>query len=552
MRNLIRFKVAVVFGISILIAVATRFFMLGDAPAGIYVDEAAQGWNAYSILLTGRDEFGKSFPIVFRSFIDFKTPVYIYLLVPLIAIFDLTIFTVRLPSFIFSLLTIPFLYLLIRDFSPKKIGVTLGLVTVFLLSFSPWHVLFGRTDFETNVALFFLISGFYFFYRALSKPKWFSVAAILLGVAVPAYHSQRVITPLLLMVLSLRYRKQIFNQKGKSYLIAALILGVLVSLPTIYVMATPGFLARASGLNIISAGTPYGYISDVDGLIGAIVNFKYLLWFQEFFSLYIAYLTPRNMFNLGDFGPRSSFPDIATYFVWQLPFYVYGLYILVKEKSLGELRIFTIAFLLIGPIPAALTRDPYASIRALPLVIPQLIVIALGMIYLYKYFRLSRFSLVIHLFGIAVVIYSLAKLWSSAIILNEHYRGYYWDYGWEQVVQVIKSFDDELPIVIDNNRFEPYAQILLFLKHDPATYQRDNFEVHPDQYYTSMSRVRDKKIGKITTREINWGRDLMVEQYLIGDELAISKGQIAEHQLHLIREVLYPNGDVAYRIVKTN
>ena len=35
MRNLIRFKVAVVFGISILIAVATRFFMLGDAPAGI-------------------------------------------------------------------------------------------------------------------------------------------------------------------------------------------------------------------------------------------------------------------------------------------------------------------------------------------------------------------------------------------------------------------------------------------------------------------------------------------------------------------------------------
>src|SRR5688572_29320304 len=98
--------------IAVLIAVLTRGYKLGSAPAGLYLDEAGQGYSAYSILKTGKDEFGKSFPFVFRSFTDFKTPVYVYLITPLIPLFGLTAFTVRFPSFIFSILIIPFLYFL--------------------------------------------------------------------------------------------------------------------------------------------------------------------------------------------------------------------------------------------------------------------------------------------------------------------------------------------------------------------------------------------------------------------------------------------------------
>ena len=130
--------------ISIVLAIITRFYKLGEAPEGLYLDEAGQGYSAYSILKTGKDEFGKAFPVVFRSFTDFKTPVYIYLIAPLIPIFGLTKFTVRFPSFFFSILTIPLLYFLIHKIAPKKIAITASALTALLLAISPWHILFGR------------------------------------------------------------------------------------------------------------------------------------------------------------------------------------------------------------------------------------------------------------------------------------------------------------------------------------------------------------------------------------------------------------------------
>src|SRR5581483_6030568 len=104
---------------AILIAFVTRFYKLGLAPAGINSDEAGEGYSAFSILKTGKDEFGKSFPILFRSSGDFKTPVYTYLIVPLIPVFGLTAFTVRLPSAFFGTLTVPILYLLVKRLSKR-------------------------------------------------------------------------------------------------------------------------------------------------------------------------------------------------------------------------------------------------------------------------------------------------------------------------------------------------------------------------------------------------------------------------------------------------
>ena len=97
-------------------------------------------------------------------------------------------------------------------------------------------------------------------------------------------------------------------------------------------------------------------------------------WFlstREFFGLYFSYLSPRYMFFLGDYGARSSFPELSTFFLWQFPFYIYGLWLLFKKKGLGELKFFTIVTLFISPIPAAVTRDPYTTIRALPLSNPS-------------------------------------------------------------------------------------------------------------------------------------------------------------------------------------
>ncbi len=538
----------IIFLFIVSIAFITRFYKLGVAPHGLYLDEAAQGYNAYSILLTGKDEFGKAYPTIFRSFTDFKTPVYIYMITPLIPIFGLTKFAVRFPSFFLSILTFPFLYLLIKNITSKEYANKLALTTSLLLAVSPWHILFSRTNFECNVALFFLLAGAYFYYQGFKKPILFIPSALLWAISIPSYHSERIITPLLVIILAIRH-KDILWKNRKAYLYPVLlgvILGTIVLLPTFVVATTPGFWSRATTLNIFKLTTD----STKENVLFALINNKIFLSIKEFISLYVSYLSPRNMFILGDYGPRSSFPELATFFVWQVPFYFLGIYKLYKDKKLGEIRCFCLSLLLIAPIPAALTRDPYSTIRALPLVIPQLIIIALGIIYFYEKIKTRTYRYLSILIFAVAIIWSILKLYSSVLVLNEYYRAYYWDYGWEEVAEVIKNTED-LPIVVDNTRFIPYSQLVFFLKYDPAAFQEAN-GIDPHNYYRDMSTKNDKDMGRLQIRPIFWESDLKIEQYLIGDYLAISEEQTHTHRLELIKEITYPDGSTAFRIVKTS
>ncbi|MBI2599051.1 glycosyltransferase family 39 protein [Candidatus Curtissbacteria bacterium] len=99
----------------ILLAAILRFYKLGSTPPSLYWDEASLGYNAYSILKTGRDEHGKFLPTTnFAAFGDYKPPGYIYTTVPSIAIFGLTEFAIRFPSALFGTLTVLLTYLLAK------------------------------------------------------------------------------------------------------------------------------------------------------------------------------------------------------------------------------------------------------------------------------------------------------------------------------------------------------------------------------------------------------------------------------------------------------
>jgi 4-amino-4-deoxy-L-arabinose transferase-like glycosyltransferase len=542
--------------IIILLAVVTRYYKLGEIPAGFYVDEAGQGYSAYSILTTGKDEFGKFMPVVFRSLTDFKTPVYIYLIVPLIPIFGLSPFTVRLPSFIFSILTIPLIYLLVINLLNKtkfKQKEALELTSTLLVAISPWHILFGRTNFECNVALLFLLAGIFTFYKGLKKPAFIILSAVLLAIAIPSYHSQRVITPLVSIILFLKYKKILLSATHAKYVLFGFFVAFLISLPTLSVINTPGFLARATGLNIFSHSRqmPDGFIYSYSGILNGIINGSWFLSSREFLSLYFSYLSPRYMFNLGDYGPRSSFPELPTFYLWQFPFYIYGLWRLFKNRNLGELKFLILTLMLISPIPAAVTRDPYTTIRALPLLVPQLIIIALGIVESRERIKNIKIKFAFSIGLLVLVGYSLLKLYSSVFILNEYHRAKAWDYGWREVANQINELNPLLPITVDNARADAFPQLAFFLKYPPDKYQSENFEVDVSEYYTNM-RISTKTIGRITARPIVWEKDLAIDQYLIGDELAISVDQIKEHKLELIREIDYPDGNPAFRIVRTN
>lgn len=557
--------ILILLSLILLLAALVRLYKLGVVPAGLYVDEAAQGYNAFSILKTGKDEFGMPYPLVFRSFADFKTPIYTYLIVPFIRLFGLSEFTVRFPSFLFSWLTLPILFLLIRKITSKKYALPIGLTTTFLLAVSPWHVLFGRTDFESNVALFFLIAGIYFFYKGLEKPKQLVLSALILGVAILTYHAQRIVTPLMIIILFVRFRKKLTSRKFINYLLIGSLVGLLILFPTLKIANTPGFWARASGLNVFSQlrQKPSGYIDDCKSNLCLLGNNSLFLSTKEFTSLYTTYFSPRSLFFLGDYEKRVSLPNLSTFYFWQLPFYILGLILIAKKKDLGELRYLTTALLLVSPIPAAITRDPYSTIRSFQMVVPINIIIALGIVDVFfciKIFLKKKalkttiyyLQFLTPVIVILTVIYCLAKIYSSVFILNEYYRSRDWNYGLKQVAGFVDNLNPNLPVIVDDSRMELYAQLLFFLKFDPNKYQTDNFEVSNSEYYSNMNRVKTKKIGNTTTRPIDWNVDLLTEKYLIGDALSISNDQIQEHKLSLIKKIYFPDKSTAFIITKTN
>src|SRR3972149_4200207 len=107
------------FWLILIVAFVLRFYKLGQIPLTLDWDEVSNAYNAYSILKTGRDEYGNFLPLYNRSFDDYKPPLYMYLNIPTVAIFGLTPFAARLPSAFFGFLTVPAMYFLARKIFEK-------------------------------------------------------------------------------------------------------------------------------------------------------------------------------------------------------------------------------------------------------------------------------------------------------------------------------------------------------------------------------------------------------------------------------------------------
>jgi len=99
----------------IFIAAFFRFYQITIVPPHPSLDEVSIGYNAFSILKTGVDEYGTKFPILLRAYDDWRPALYIYLVVPFVKLFGLSIFAVRLPSVIMSILDIVGIFYIARE-----------------------------------------------------------------------------------------------------------------------------------------------------------------------------------------------------------------------------------------------------------------------------------------------------------------------------------------------------------------------------------------------------------------------------------------------------
>ena len=89
----------------------------------------------------------------------------------------------------------------------------------------------------------FFLTGIYLFYLGLVKPLYLILSGIVLAIALPAYHSERLLVPLTILYFGFRFGRKLFKKPLLTPTLIAIFFGVLISLPTLLIINTPGFLS---------------------------------------------------------------------------------------------------------------------------------------------------------------------------------------------------------------------------------------------------------------------------------------------------------------------
>ena len=150
------------FAIIFLLAAFLRLYALAIVPPAPSLDEVSIGYNAYSILYTGTDEYGYRLPLLLRAYDDWRPALYVYLVIPFVKFMGLSSLAVRFPSIILSLLAVWMLYRIGKLLSRFNTRLHyLGEVSALLLTISPWHIYISRLGHEANLGLTLTIAGIY-------------------------------------------------------------------------------------------------------------------------------------------------------------------------------------------------------------------------------------------------------------------------------------------------------------------------------------------------------------------------------------------------------
>ncbi len=129
-----KYKVYIALIAIVIIAFFLRFYRVTEDPPALNWDEVSIGYNAYSVLKTGKDEWSQPFPVHFKAYGEYKLPIQIYASIPAISIFGLNELGVRITPVIYGTLTVLVMFFLGRALFGSELA---GLASAFLLGISP-------------------------------------------------------------------------------------------------------------------------------------------------------------------------------------------------------------------------------------------------------------------------------------------------------------------------------------------------------------------------------------------------------------------------------
>lgn len=485
----------IILSLIILLNLFLRVYGLNKSPASVNFDEAALGYNAFSILKTSRDEYGNFLPISLRSFNDYKPALYSYLSIPFVKMMGLDASSTRMVSALAGTISLIFLYFFICEFVKNR---RLRLFIFLIVSLEPWRLHFSRTAFESNLSMCFFTAAAWFLYKYRDWKKEkniigkFVLISVLFSLSAYSYHGARLAVPMLLGMWAIDPLKIFFKKNISSYFTwiwKKRLLGFVPMLMFV-ILILPVFLANQSSLvltrfkqeNVFSRYSPYvpKELVTSDNVWQNWQNHPVYYFFGIMSGHIVSYISPVNLTQRVYHWVRGGvqyIPEFSMLGWMETFFFVFGLIILISSIVKDFKYRFIIYWIVAGAAPAALTWNWFHPLRSLNLFPALEIVVVLGMLGLYELGK-NLLPVLVKKFVYAGV--GLVLVLSLLFVVCNEYdyavwsnHGEYQPGGFKEGVPILKSLQGNYDqVIIDSPHAQSYIFFLFYQSYPPEIIQK--------------------------------------------------------------------------------
>ena len=458
-------------GLIILLAVSLLIRLIKIDNLSLFGDEIDVGYQAFSLLQTGRDYKGNFLPTYIQSLSESRAPLLIYLTIPTVKIFGLNPLGVRLPPIIFGVLSIYLFYKLIFLLSKSD---KLALYSSAALSFMPWHFHYSRSAFEVTLLLSIILAAIYFTLKFIetSRQKYLYFAIIHFCLSFYTYNTANIFVPLIILFLFFNNFKKITSKINLKNFFVSFAIFFCLTLPLIYQIF---FGTAANRFNLISIFHDQTLIDNIitkrtsfsssTQLVEKIFHNKPVVWGKTFIQSYLSSFSLPFIFSSGDqINIRHSLPGFGLVFLVFLPLIIKGLFSLNFKDKLHQLIFF---WLLISPIAASLTTNGgNHATRLFLMVIPLAYFTGLGLTDILNQPKIfSKIFISFLFFGFIFEISAYSHEYFT------HYPKDFpkpWNFGYRELFSSIPEHSSNR-IFISNSNFNSLLPYLFYQKISPQT-----------------------------------------------------------------------------------
>lgn len=536
------------FGVVIFILIMTAAFLsrsqfLDLSPHTVGFDEAALGYNAYSLLKTGKDEHGRGYSISLASFNDYKPALYAYLSFPFIQTMGLNQVSTRLVSALAGTLIFIFLFLLGSRYFGRNFVLGLFLMALFFLQ--PWGLHYSRTAFESNLSVFFFTGGALFVLWGQKRKHQLATIVFLL-LAMYSYHAARLAAPIFLFLSGVinwwtdwQIKKKRPDKKQLLKYFWPVLILLLFSLP-IWLNLKDGLiltrLRQESALKRLYPYAPTELINQKNIWQSWPANPAYYL-LGEFTGHFFAYFSPINLGTRLYHWVRSSPQNIAGYSLLGWPetlFFLVGLFYLIKNWFQKKNQII-LAWLISGIAPAVVTWNWFHPLRSLNIYPAVALVCLIGLWSFFK--KIPRLLKPLVIFGaVLLVIMQAAYLINNELVYNVYEsHGEYQPGGFKEGVPFLAEIqDDYQQVIIETPHAQGYIFFLFYQAYPPENLQQDT----ANRKLPGTEGDLSFNFGKYEFRRIYWPEDQKLRKTVFwGSDLSLPLQEVQQSEhVKIIKE----------------